>query len=97
MQRQSINSFLSIASIERKITGIYWRQCFIKDSPVEREIGFILYTIAVFFALQRIMILSAKYYANQCKKFRRATIPVDARGPLNAVDNHDDRAEEGKV
>ncbi len=26
-----------------------------------------------------------------------SSIPVDARGPLNAVDNHDDRAEEGKV
>lgn len=46
----------------------------INAGPAERRNDLNLYLTAFFFALLRMVILSAKYHANQCETFRRATV-----------------------
>lgn len=46
----------------------------INAGPAERRNDLNLYLTAFFFALLRMVILSAKCHANQCETFRRATI-----------------------
>lgn len=45
----------------------------INAGPAERRNDLNLYLTAFFFALLRMVILSAKCHANQCETFRRAT------------------------
>ncbi|EKT2303428.1 hypothetical protein QD153_003986 [Salmonella enterica] len=44
-----------------------------------------LYLIASFFALLRMVIPSAKYHANQCKTFRRATMMNDINMKMDII------------
>lgn len=46
----------------------------INAGPAERRNDLNLYLTAFFFALLRMVILSAKCHANQCETFRRATV-----------------------